>query len=458
MVTPEPNAWLLTKQSHASRDKVMPSLIIRNADWIVTQNQERDVLRNSSIFIRDGIIREIGKTGSSSADVEIDAKGKIVLPGLINAHTHLSMTLFRGFADDMQLQDWLQKKIWPLEAKLTDEACYLGALLGSAEMIMSGTTSFVDMYFHMEHVAKAVAESGLRGFLSYGVIDLFDPAKAKSEQDNTRKFFDYVQKLDNSRIKFALGPHAPYTCSAEMLLWAKNFAEKNRAILHIHIAETRREQADFQKQHGMRVVEYLDKIGALSKNMLAAHCVWLTKSEVGLLAKAGVGVAHCPVSNMKLASGGVAPLPEMFESGIAVGLGTDGASSNNTLDMFETMKVCALLHKAHRWDPTILNAQKTLDLATIEGARALGVEDEIGSVEVGKRADIILLNSKAPNLAPLHGKDTVISDMVYSASSANVDTTIVDGHVLMQNREIRTFSLEKTLSETQEMALRLVGA
>lgn len=367
------------------------------------------------------------------------------------------MTLFRGFADDMQLQDWLQKKIWPLEAKLTDRACYLGALLGSAEMIMSGTTSFVDMYFHMEDVARAVAEAGLRGFLSYGVIDLFDPAKAKAEQDMTRKFFDYLQNLNNPRIKFVLGPHAPYTCSDDMLLWAKEFAEKNHAILHIHIAETRREQADSQKQHGMRVVEYLDKIGALSKNLLAAHCAWLTKSEVGLLAKAGAKVAHCPVSNMKLASGGVAPLPEMFESGIPVSLGTDGAASNNTLDMFETMKVCALLHKAHRWDPTVLNAQKTLDLATIDGARALGVEDQIGSLEVGKRGDIILLDSMAPNLVPLHGKETVVSDLVYSASAANVDTTIVDGNILMQNRNIKTLNLQEVLGETQQTALRLVG-
>lgn len=436
----------------------MASLLIKNADWINTQNEKREVLRNASILVRDGVIKEVGKTGVESTDVEIDAKGKIALPGLINTHTHLSMTLFRGFADDMLLQDWLQKKIWPLEAKHTDETCYFGALLGSAEMIMSGTTSFVDMYFHMEHVAEAVAEAGLRGFLSYGVIDLFDQAKARKEQDSTRKFFDYVQALGNPRIRFALGPHAPYTCSAETLLWAKEFAEKNGAILHIHIAETRREQADFQKQHGMRVVEYLDKIGALSENMLAAHCVWLTKSEVGLLAKAGVSVAHCPVSNMKLASGGVAPLPEMFEAGMAVGLGTDGPSSNNTLDMFETMKVCALLHKAHRWDPTVLNAQKVLDLATIEGARALGVQKEIGSIEAGKRADIILLNGRAPNMIPIHGKDTVISDLVYSASSANVDTTIVDGNVLMQNREIKSLNVDEVLSRTQELALRLISS
>jgi 5-methylthioadenosine/S-adenosylhomocysteine deaminase len=367
------------------------------------------------------------------------------------------MTLFRGFADDMQLQDWLEKKIWPLEARLTDEACYFGALLGSAEMILSGTTSFVDMYFHMEDVARAVAESGLRGFLSYGMIDLFDQAKANKERESAQKFFDHVANLENPRIKFALGPHAPYTCSLETLSWCKEFAEKNGAILNIHIAETRREQAGFQKQHGMRVVEYLDKNGLLSRNMLAAHCAWLTKSEVGLLAKAGVSVAHCPVSNMKLASGGVAPLPEMFDEGMAVGLGTDGAASNNSLNMFETMKICALLHKAHRWDPTVLNAQKVLDLATIDGARALRVEREVGSIEPGKKADIALLNSRAPNMIPIHGRNTVVSDLVYSASAANVDTTIVDGRVLMQNREIKTLSVKEILSKTQEVAVRLTG-
>jgi 5-methylthioadenosine/S-adenosylhomocysteine deaminase len=224
------------------------------------------------------------------------------------------------------------------------------------------------------------------------------------------------------------------------------------------VAETRKEQADFQKQHGMRVVEYLDKIGALSRKMLAAHCVWLTKSEVGTLAKAGVTVAHCPVSNMKLASGGVAPLPEMFELGMAVGLGTDGAASNNTLDMFETMKVCALLHKAHRWDATVLNAQRVLDLATIEGARALGGNSELGSIEPGKRADLILVNMKTPNMTPIFTKDTVVSDLVYSASSSNVDTTIVDGNILMQNRKLTTLNPEEVMSKAREMAERLARA
>ena len=433
----------------------MPSLLLKNCDWVVTQNKRREVLHNASILIENDSIKEIGQI-SSSADKEIDGAGKIVTPGLVNTHTHLSMTLFRGYADDMKLQDWLQKKIWPLESKLNGEDCYFGALLGSAEMIRSGTTTFVDMYFHMEDVARAVSKSGLRGFLSYGTIDLFNPVKSSAERQNVQKFHDYVKQLANPRVKFAVGPHAPYTCSEEMLQWAKDFAEKNNSILHIHVAETRREQADSHKQHGLRVVEYLEKIGALSKNMLAAHCVWLTKNEIKLLADAQVKVAHCPVSNMKLASGGVAPLPEMFEAGIPVGLGTDGAASNNSLDMFETMKVCALLHKASRWDPTILAAQKVLDLATIEGATALGADREIGSIEVGKKADIILLDAKSPNLTPIHGKETIVSNLVYSASSGNVDTTIVDGRILMEGRTIKSLNMNEVYEETEKLASRLV--
>ncbi|HKM50034.1 MAG TPA: amidohydrolase [Candidatus Bathyarchaeia archaeon] len=433
----------------------MPSLLLKNCDWVVTQNKRREVLHNASILIENDSIKEIGQI-SSSADKEIDGAGKIVTPGLVNTHTHLSMTLFRGYADDMKLQDWLQKKIWPLESKLNGEDCYFGALLGSAEMIRSGTTTFLDMYFHMEDVARAISKSGLRGFLSYGTIDLFDPVKSSAERQNVQKFHEYVKQLANPRVKFAVGPHAPYTCSEEMLQWAKDFAEKNNSILHIHVAETRREQADSHKQHGLRVVEYLEKIGALSKNMLAAHCVWLTKNEIKLLADAQVKVAHCPVSNMKLASGGVAPLPEMFEAGIPVGLGTDGAASNNSLDMFETMKVCALLHKASRWDPTILAAQKVLDLATIEGATTLGADHEIGSIEVGKKADIILLDAKSPNLTPIHGKETIISNLVYSASSGNVDTTIVDGRILMEGRTINSLNMNEVYEETEKLASRLV--
>jgi 5-methylthioadenosine/S-adenosylhomocysteine deaminase len=241
--------------------------------------------------------------------------------------------------------------------------------------------------------------------------------------------------MKSPRISFAFGPHSPYTCGKETLLWCRKEAEKEDVLINIHVAETRGEQARFEREKKSREVDYLDKIGFLSNRVLAAHSVWLTKSEVKLYGKRGVRVAHCPVSNMKLAGGSVAPLPEMWEAGVSTGLGTDGAASNNSLDMFETMKFCALAQKAHRWDPTVANAQKVLDMATIDGARAIGMEKEIGSIEKGKRADLVLVDLREPNMMPIHGKETVVSDLVYSASGYNVDTTIADGRVLLKNRK-----------------------
>ncbi len=347
------------------------------------------------------------------------------------------MSLFRGYADDLELQDWLEKKIWPLEARLDGEMCYHGALLGSMEMTRTGTTCFVDMYFHMEDVARAVSEAGLRAILSPGVIDKPDKAGTEKERQYSLNFLDFLHKLRNPLIKFALGPHAPYTCGDETLLWTQEIAKKENALVNIHIAETRGEQAQFEKDGKGREADYLDKIGFLNERVLAAHAVWLTKSEVVLFGKKGVRVAHCPVSNMKLASGGTAPVPEMMDAGVPVGLGTDGAASNNSLDMFDTMKMTALVHKNSRWDPTIMNAQKVLDLATIEGARTLGREKEIGSIEVGKRADLVLLDLTEVNLVPIHRKETIVSDLVYSANGHNVDTTIVDGQPLLVNREFQ---------------------
>ncbi len=385
--------------------------------------------------ISDGKIEEIGNLHTIPKDDIIDCQHQLLIPGLVNTHTHLAMTLFRGYADDLELREWLEKKIWPLEKKLTGEMCHDGALLASLEMTRTGTTCLADMYFHMEDVAKAVDCSGLRGFLSYGIIDPGDEDGRERERKNTLALLDHIGSMNSPRIKFMVGPHSPYTCGEELLLWSRELAEKEDALIHIHVAETRGEQAGFERDKKQRVVDYLDKIGFLCRRVLAAHSVWLTKSEVSLLGKRGVRVAHCPVSNMKLAGGGVAPVPEMWESGVSVGLGTDGPASNNSLDMFDTMKICALVHKSHRWDPTIANAQKVFDMATIDGAKCLGMEKETGSVEVGKRADLALLNLKDPNLIPIHTKETVVSDLVYSANGSNVDTTIVDGKVLMLHKK-----------------------
>ena len=421
----------------------MIGLLLKDCDWIVTQDPERHVLRNSSVRISDGKIEEVGKMPPVAKDEVIDCRRKVLIPGLINTHTHLSMSLFRGYADDVELKEWLQNKIWPLEAKLTGEMCYQGALLGALEMSRTGTTCFVDMYFHMGDVARAVSEAGLRAILSAGMID--KPGKGATEQERktTTTFLGHLRKLRNPLLTFAVGPHSPYTCGEETLLWARDLAEKEDALVNIHIAETRGEQAQFEREGKGRVGDYLDKIGFLNKRVLAAHAVWLTKSEVRLFGQRGVRVAHCPVSNMKLASGGTAPVPEMLEAGVPVGLGTDGAASNNSLDMFDTMKMTALVHKNSRWDPTIMNAQRVLDLATIEGARSIGREKDLGSIERGKRADLALLDLRASNLVPIHGKETVVSDLVYSANGQNVDTTIVEGTPLMANRKFQKLDSEK---------------
>ncbi len=409
--------------------------LLKDCDWIVTQDPQRRVLRNASVRIVDGMIEEIGSLRPIAKDQVIDCKHKLLIPGLINTHTHLSMTLFRGYADDLELRDWLEKKIWPLEKRLTGKMCYHGAQLGSLEMTRNGTTSFVDMYFHMEEVAKAVDEAGLRAVLSAGMIDHPEKDGIERERQYTLKFLEHLRAMGKPLLTFAVGPHSPYTCGRETLLWARDLAEKEDSLVNIHIAETRGEQAQFERDGKGRVVEYLDKIGFLSERILAAHSVWLTKSEVKTFGRKGVRVAHCPVSNMKLASGGAAPVPEMLEAGVPVGLGTDGPASNNCLDMFDTMKMAALVHKNWRWDPTILDAQKVLDMATIDGARCIGREKQIGSVEAGKSADLVLLDLRDPNLIPIHGKETVVSDVVYSANGYNVDTTIVDGKPLMVNRK-----------------------
>jgi 5-methylthioadenosine/S-adenosylhomocysteine deaminase len=431
------------------------SLLLRNVSWLVTQNQTRAVLRNVSVRVEDGIITEIGTNPREAADQIIDCEGKIVLPGLINTHTHLAMTMFRGYADDMRLEEWLQSKIWPLERNLTPEICHYGALLGCLEMISTGTTTFLDMYFHMEEVAKAVAAAGLRAYLSHAVFGGEGSELEEKSKESTERFVRFLKELQNPQVNLAIGPHAIYSCSPELLVWSKEVAEQEKTVLHIHLAETRSEQARVEKEHGIRETGYLEKLGFLCPNLLAAHCVWLTKSEVSTLAKRGVKVSHCPVSNMKLASGGVAPIPQMLERGVVVSIGTDGAASNNSLDMFESMKVCALAQAHQRWDPAILAPQKVLDFATIDAAKALGIESRIGSVEVEKEADLVVINTMTPNLVPLDG-GSLISDLVYSAKGYNVETTIVHGELLMKNRVIQTLNESEIYEKTQENALTLI--
>lgn len=434
----------------------MKSLLIKDCSWIITQNPQRAILREHSVYIENGVIRDIARNPRYEAEQVINGKGMALLPGLINTHTHLPLTLLRGYADDMKLGEWLEKRIWPIEKKLTKQHCYFGALLGCLETISTGTTCIMDMCTHSEEVAKAVRHAGLRAFMGAKMIDLFDHSLQPSQISNAEKLTQFIQEMKDPKIHAAISPYSPITCSEELLLKAKELADRKHLLLQLHVAETRREQADFERKHGIREIEFLDKIGFLDENVIAVHCVWITKTEVKILAKRGVKVSHCPVSNMKMAEGGVAPIPEMLENGVVVSLGTDSAANNNSLDMFETMKFCALVHKAHRWDPMILPAQKVLDLATIEGAHALGLGNMLGSIEVGKLADLIIVNLNAPNLAPIPGKETLISHLVYSAKGANVDTTIVNGEILMRGRKILTINPNETLEEVQKLASELI--
>lgn len=423
--------------------------IIKDAT-IITMDKERRVLKNFSIGIEDGRIREIAPRVEGEAESVIDGKGKLVIPGLINTHTHLSMTLLRGVADDLPLTQWLNEEIWPIEAKLEDKHVYAGALLGCLEMIKSGTTLFNDMYFSVDKIAKAVKESGIRGALSLAIIDLGDAERADRLLKESEKIVRTYK--GEERIMPFYGPHAPYTCSEETLVKVKEKAERDGVGIHIHVAETEDEVKNLKEAKGMRPFEYLDKIGFLGKNVVAAHSVWASGKEMEVLKKRGVKVSHNPVSNMKTAAG-TAPVAEYVKRGISVSLGTDGAASNNNLDILEDMKICALLHKVVGKDASLVPAEKVLEFATIEGAKALGLEDELGSIEVGKRADLAILDLAKPSLTPLFNP---VSHVVYAANGADVDTVIVDGKIVMQNRKVVTLDEGKVLELGREAARDLM--
>lgn len=425
------------------------TILIKNAFIL----DSKDSFKNTtSLLIKDDKISEIGKEITCDADYIIDATGKILMPGLINTHTHLSMSLFRGIADDLALDSWLNDYIWPTEANLTGEYCYIGALLGAVEMIKSGTTTFSDMYFYMGDVAKAVEESGIRAVLSYGMIDFGDEEKRRSEIAENIELFEKYNNSADGRIKVFFGPHAPYTASKELLLKVKELATKYNTGIHIHVSETQKEVNDILEETGMRPFEYLDELGVLDSNVVAAHCVWLSDDEIAIIKERGVKVSHNPCSNMKLASG-VAPISKMSEKGICVSLGTDGDSSNNNLDLLEEMKFASLLQKVSTLNPEVLNSKEIIDMATINGAKALSLEDEIGSIEVGKKADLILINTNNANMTP--NSSSISSNIVYSANGSNVDTTICNGKILMENGKLTTLNEDEIYKKARKAILKL---
>lgn len=407
---------------------------------IVTMNENRQVIENGTIAVRDGKIVYVGDGSglppNSRPKQIIDAKGKVIIPGLINTHTHIPMGLFRGIADDLDLQEWLTKYIFPAEAKnVNEEFVRAGTRLGLAEIIQGGTTTFCDMYYYEDAIADETAKAGVRAVLGETLID-FPAPDNKTFADAmvyTEKFVKEWQ--GNPLIIPAIAPHAPYTVSQEHLLETRKLSDRLNAPLVIHLAEANTETEFIQQKHkGLRPIEFVEKIGFLSNKTIAAHVIQANDAELDILKRRDVGIAHNPQSNMKLAAG-VSPIPLMLKKGLRVGLGTDGAASNNDLSLWEEMDTAAKLHKLFAGDPKVVSAKEVFEMATIGGARALHLEDKIGSLEVGKLADIVILNFDNINQTPSYN---VYSTLVYATKANEVNTVIINGKVVMKQRHLLT--------------------
>jgi len=406
---------------------------------LVTMDKDHRVIDDAGVAVTGGRIVAVGTSQdiarSYSAAQTVDAGGKIIIPGLINGHTHVPMTLFRGLADDLDLQDWLTKFICPAEAKnVSEEFVRAGTRLGLAEMIRGVTTTYCDMYYFEDAIADETAKAGVRGILGETIID-FPVADNKTNAEAMAYVERFVQKWKGHELIIpAIAPHAPYTVSEEHLKAVRAFSDRTGAPIVTHISETKREVEESLKAKGASPIDYLSRIGFLDDRVIAAHVVWPNDGEIEILKQAGVGVVHNPQSNMKLASG-VAPVPKMLKAGLKVGLGTDGAASNNDLSMWEEMDTVAKLHKVFSGDPKVISAEEAFELATIRGAQAVHLEKEIGSIEIGKRADLVLVNHDSLNQIPLYN---VYSDLVYATKASDVQTVIINGRIVMRDRRLLT--------------------
>ena len=445
----------------AQRRKTTVDLIIRGGT-VVTMNDARRVIENGAVAIRGGRIVAVGSTmeidRKYAAHEIISATGKVIIPGLINGHTHVPMTLFRGLADDLDLQEWLTKYIFPAEAKnVTEEFVRVGTRLGLAEMLRGGTTTYCDMYYFEDAIADETSKAGMRAVLGETVID-FPVADNKTNAEAMAYVERFVKKWQgNALIVPAIAPHAPYTVSEEHLKAIRAFSDRTGAPIVTHISETRREVDDSIKAKGASPVDYLSRIGFLNNRVIAAHMVWPSEEELGLLKRLGVGIVHNPQSNMKLASG-VAPVPEMLKEDLPVGLGTDGAASNNDLNLWEEMDTAAKLHKLISKDPKVVNAAEAFEMATIRGARALHLDKEIGSIEKGKRADLVIVDLDDLNQTPYYN---IYSDLVYATKAADVRTVIIEGRVVMRDRrllKLNEATIKADARRYRERIIRSLGA
>ncbi len=423
---------------------------------VLAMDQDHTVVENGAVAISGDRIAGIGPASSFSshnvAEV-IDARGGIIMPGLVNTHNHAAMTCFRGLADDLELMSWLQDYIFPAEARLTEKKVYHGALLACAEMILSGTTCFADMYLFEDAVARAAKEAGMRAVVGEVLYDFPSPNYGPIENG-----FSYTTELidkwqGDELITAAVEPHSPYLCSPDLLVEAAAVSEASDVPLIIHVAETRSETETIRSTYGKTPVAHLGDLGVLSPRLVACHCVDLTEDDILLLRQKNVKVSHNPESNMKLAAG-IAPVPRLLEAGVCVGLGTDGCTSNNNVDMFAEMDMAAKIHKVNCLDPTVMDARSVLRMATIEGARVLGLDGQTGSLETGKKADLILIDTNKPHLTPMYH---IESHLVYAAGAGDVAATIINGRLVMKDRHLLTLDAEAVMAEVNEIAKDILG-
>lgn len=404
------------------------------------------IIDNGVLVVENGLISFVGKNTDEKAEKVIDATGCAVMPGLVNAHTHLSMTLLRGFADNLPYEEWT-KKIQSAEMKLTPADIRSGAFLGVLEMIKSGTTAFADMYIHMDEVAQVVEETGMRASLGYGMIEgLNEDSRTKLE--NRANFVRKWNGAANGRITTMYAPHSAASCSKEFLAKVGELASRDGTRIHIHVLETKDELDLMKKRYGMCSINLLNSIGLLGPGVLAAHCIWLSEDDIGILKNRNVNVVHCPSSNMSLGTG-VARIPEMLEQGINVALGTDGAASAGSLDMWKEMRMALYLHKLK--DPRAMPASKVLGMATLNGARALGINT--GKLKAGCLADIIIVDLKKPHFA----SSNIASALVCDASGCDVKTTIVGGKILMEDYRVAVLDGDKVIEDAANAILNITG-
>ena len=426
------------------------SILIKNIN-LLPMDGKNEVIKNTNIYIKDDKIEYIGEIRQDiNPEKIIDGKNKLAMPGLINAHTHIGMSLLRNYADDLPLFDWLSKKIWPIEAKMKAEDIYWGSLLSMVEMIQGGTTTFCDMYDFMDEVAKGVGESGMRAVLTRGMIE--EPGKNHIKLNEARRLYENFHGAFDARVKIMLAPHAPYTCGPEFLKETIALAKELNTGIHIHLSETKKEVEDSIKLHGKSPIEHVLDLGMFQVHTIGAHCIHLDDKDIQIIKDNNVFPVNNPGSNLKLASG-FARVEDMLKAGIPVSLGTDGSSSNNNLNMFEEINLASLINKVVNNSATSIPAMVALKMGTINGAKALQWEKEIGSIEVGKKADLILIDLDKPHFYPHHN---IISSMAYTAQAADVDTTIIDGKIIMEKREIKTLDVEKIKFETERVAQDLI--